>query len=693
MRANFRPFRVLAATTALNAPLQQTATLRLQGRDIRHFASQSLKSTGAILVADLPAMLVSLGAVTGTASVALADIAADPTVIPLQHVRNQEGDMNRLGIMVGVNDGPARLYMFDTGSDQFNVQIDPNTTGVTRVPGTAPQAYAYGDGTYANWVQRVQFDSLSYYDPEDTSARVAKYGGGYQAAKVLDIVYTKDYLDFKKKRVSKDPVGYGTDENSNRIPYYADLDIHQRIQNGEPGEEPPFYGVFGAADFLASTSAPSSAIGGRTKSGYIISANANLDTGATPGCAPCLLIDLDSSLRAQFTSFVPWGKKSDENSRDTFPGSGANASTQEGKYNLEFRAGDGNVSVSKEEVAVLLDTGTPFGGILYVSQAKFDKLNEAGVVKEYADAKGEYYIPSLKISAPNGQPISFDNVSVSKQSDAAPEYINFIAGLDFFRDTSVMYDLENKATGYTPYFVSANNFTTGAAADGSLQLNRITAHIGNEGLLGIAGVISGSGDLTLDPKTDVRMTNVNTYTGATYINHDASLSLAGLGSIERSAKVAADGTLDISEYGNANKYWGIPESENDAHIRSLSGGSTGVVSLGNQTLVLTAANDVFAGRINDLDEEKKHYGGGLVVAGGVQTLSGKNDYSGMTTVGSGAGLLLAGSIKHDVTTSGLLGNDGQIGGLAQANKDGVIVGAGSFGAISIADGGKVAPGI
>ncbi|TIS96474.1 hypothetical protein, partial [Mesorhizobium sp.] len=99
MRANFRPFRVLAATTALNAPLQQTATLRLQGRDIRHFASQSLKSTGAILVADLPAMLVSLGAVTGTASVALADIAADPTVIPLQHVRNQEADMNRLGIM------------------------------------------------------------------------------------------------------------------------------------------------------------------------------------------------------------------------------------------------------------------------------------------------------------------------------------------------------------------------------------------------------------------------------------------------------------------------------------------------------------------------------------------------------------------------------------------------------------------
>ena len=111
-------------------------------------------------------------------------------------------------------------------------------------------------------------------------------------------------------------------------------------------------------------------------------------------------------------------------------------------------------------------------------------------------------------------------------------------------------------------------------------------------------------------------------------------------------------------------------------------------------MILTDAKDTFAGSISDVGGDDKHYGGGLSVVGGVQTLSGKNDYSGMTTVGSGASLLLAetGSITHDATASGLLGNDGHIGGGAQANKGGVVAGAGSFGAVTVASGGTVAPG-
>jgi outer membrane autotransporter protein len=703
MRANFRTIKFLAGTTALNAPVvvltQRAAPYRLQRYGIAHLVSQSLKSTGPILSANLPAILVSVSTIVCTGSVALADTVSNSTMIPLQHVRDEDDEQRPitwLGTMVGINNGSPRLYMFDTGSDQFNAQIAPDTTGVTPVPGAKPQAYAYGDGTYANWVQRVQFDSLSYYGPKDRSAPVATYGGGYQAAKVLDILFTAGFRDFKEKKLSEEPVGDSTDENGNR--YYADLEIRDRIRNDQPGEQPPFYGIFGAGDFLKHTSAPSSAIGGRTKSGYIVSANnivttnTGLEVAATPGCAPCLIMDLNASLRAQFTSFAPWGEKSDEDKndyRETFPGSEANASSQyEGAYNLELAAGDGNEPVSVEKVAVLLDTGTPGGGLLEVSNNEFDNLKKDGVINE---DKGRYYIKELKISAQNGEEITLNNVGVSK-GNSEDGNITFIGGLDFFLNASVMYDLENRATAYTPYFVTADNFTTDAAADGELQLNRITAQMGNEGILGIAGVISGSGDLTLALKTNVRMTNANTYTGATYINHGASLFLAGPGSIEHSAKVVANGTLNISDHGNANPHWGVPDSQNDARIRNLSG--SGTVQLWNRRLVLTAANDTFGGSINDLDDQNNHGGGGLLVAGGVQTLSGQSDFSGMTTVGSGAGLLLTktGSIAKDVTTSGFLGNDGRIGGVARATSDGVVAGAGSFGAVSVGGGGVVAPG-
>ncbi|NKC23335.1 hypothetical protein HED50_21850 [Ochrobactrum oryzae] len=100
------------------------------------------------------------------------------------------------------------------------------------------------------------------------------------------------------------------------------------------------------------------------------------------------------------------------------------------------------------------------------------------------------------------------------------------------------------------------------------------------------------------------MTNINTYTGETVISANAYLSLAGLGGIEQSARVAVNGSLDISEHGNANKYWGIDSAQNDVRIRSLSGMDTGAIGLGDRNLILTAANDVFAGSISDFDDSK-----------------------------------------------------------------------------------------
>jgi subtilase-type serine protease len=685
-----------------------------------------LKSSTAILGASLSFMLPCAGLTLGIPTVALAD---EPVkFIPLQHVKS--GDDDRLGIWVGINDGKARRYLFDTGSDQFNAQMGAEVQVDSK---EKLNLYTYDDGSYGYTYKKVKFNKLSYFKSDNLLNPVESFDGNYQGAKINHFIYTLDSKYAPGKNLDKSNPVCSTDEDQSQGEcktdnkdgykhFYADIDAAKLMDQDRPADEDGlFSGTFGAGDFLFKNSLYSSAIPGSTSSGYVVAANANHDGSATPGCAPCTILNLNPSLRAQFDNLVPWQAKHDEGDQTNFPGSNAHASTQlEGAYELGFDATSGQDPISRGNVPILLDTGTPRAGNLSVTQDAFDDLKKSGVdIREHSDAKGQYYIPTMTVSAPNGEPVTLENIDITiVKSDSQPDNpITFIAGIDFFLDSTVIYDLQKQITAYTSYFVSANNFTTDAPTAGETRLDKITSQMGSPrlrvkldangqpvldqdgkpvqepiGQLGIAGVISGAGSLTLAPNADVRMTNVNTYTGATYINNGAYLSLAGLGSIEPSAKVVADGTLDISEHGNANPYWGIPDSLNDARVRSLSG--VGSVALGDRTLVLTAANDVFAGSIEDLDDQKKHLGGSLLIAGGVQTLSGKNDYSGMTTVGSGAGLLLAetGSITHDVTTSGLLGNDGQIGGAAQANDGGVVAGAGSFGAVTVADGGTVAPG-
>ncbi|EHK53955.1 hypothetical protein MAXJ12_27543 [Mesorhizobium alhagi CCNWXJ12-2] len=61
MRSHFTTIKFLAGTTTFNAPktapLQKTATCPLQGRGVGRFPPQRLKSTGAIISANLSAML------------------------------------------------------------------------------------------------------------------------------------------------------------------------------------------------------------------------------------------------------------------------------------------------------------------------------------------------------------------------------------------------------------------------------------------------------------------------------------------------------------------------------------------------------------------------------------------------------------------------------------------------------------
>jgi outer membrane autotransporter protein len=731
----YRERECVIGKNALCISISETAFTGRQASDFCQSVSGVLKSTTAISSVSLPVVLLGTGLVVASKTVVLAE---EPTRIPLEYLSyaTDEDTPERLGIWASINDGPPQRYIFDTGSDQLNTQIAPWVTGVTAVPAKVPYVYAYGNETYGYKIQNINFDKLTFHDPkelENPSKEITLpiLGGiRYEAGKVVDLIYTKDYSlnendNFEKKHTSypnsvtdglKDVYGQALKQ-----PYYADLDARKLMTEGKAIEENGlFWGTFGAGDFLSSSSGETGMLGSATKSGYIVAANGDTseNNAATPGCSPCVIVGLNANLRSQFTSYAPWLEGvHTEIDRKTFPGSGANASTEfEGAYHLNFGS-DGQNPLQKA-VPVLMDTGWAGGGGLSIKQKELDALVQAGHAVEDPNQTGSYNIPSLEVSAaeienssPEGRSVTLSNVEVTVIKD--DDTTSFTAGLDFFLDSSVMHDLENKTTAYTEYFVSADNFTTNANENGKVHLSKITPQMGNQvpqfdeqgnplkdnngneierGYFGAAGVISGAGSLTIAGYANARLTGTNTYEGETLIEENGFLALAGPGSIENSVRVVNDGTLDIQEKGNYQEEWGVSDAFNDARIRSLSG--KGGVLLLERNLILTDAKDTFAGNISDVGSDHKHYGGGLSVLGGMQTLSGRNDYSGMTTVGVGAALLLTGtgSITHDVTASGLLGNDGQIGGSAHANDGGVVAGAGSFGAVNIASGGTVAPG-
>jgi len=162
------------------------------------------------------------------------------------------------------------------------------------------------------------------------------------------------------------------------------------------------------------------------------------------------------------------------------------------------------------------------------------------------------------------------------------------------------------------------------------------------------GLISGTGGITLLRNADVEgaiadltLTAQNTYTGVTVIEEDATLRLKDGGSIAQSYGVHVNGgTFDIAGVDDGNE-----ETQDGANIKTLSGSAEGKVALGENTLTITDAktyaltdentfDGAFAGEISG--------NGGLVIASGLQTLSGVNTYEGATTIKTGAILRLNG---------------------------------------------------
>ncbi len=623
--------------------------------------------------------LIGLSASLHAAQTPLA--AAELQHIPLVHVKSAfaDEDFDSLGIMIGINGGKPHLFEFDTGSDQFNLQMSSELQGVSPVPGTMPKMYGYGDGTYGYWVQKIQFDRLSYFDPKDLTRPVATFDGGYIAARILDAVYTRGYHSFSERNMSSKAVG----RTSSDTPLFADLDIRRRIQNDQPGETPPFFGVFGASNAIGEE-IETSAIGGRTKSGYVIAANANMGDSKTPGCAPCMTLHLNPSIRAQFSALMPWGEMDYSGQRRQFPLSGTHASSIfEGSYQYTITI---TVGKKKKDVEfrgpIMFDTGT--SEFLLVSQdGVLKKLNAKGLrLKKSGDETVGF---KMYGSGDKLNDLEFEDVEIHRQSDE-DEGDGIVVGLPFFQSNALLYDLENRTTGYAPHFVTAMDFSTTPGDNRLLHLGKVTAEHGSEGWLGLAGNLSGIGDFIVEKDAVVRMTGTNTYSGITRIADGGFIHLAGPGSIANSSRIVVEGALDISQKGNRHKLWGVADTDNDASIRDLSG--KGEVHIGTRRLIITAANGRFDGDIMDYDGENDGLGGGLTLSGGRLTLAGENDYKGVTIVDAGAELVVSGSLTGDVIVSGKLIVDGEISGTVRVENGGAVTGSGKAGKVTVAQGGS-----
>jgi autotransporter-associated beta strand protein len=163
------------------------------------------------------------------------------------------------------------------------------------------------------------------------------------------------------------------------------------------------------------------------------------------------------------------------------------------------------------------------------------------------------------------------------------------------------------------------------------------------------GAIGGSGGLTATGGFAM-LGGTNTYTGVTNITTTGELVIEGTGSVASSSKVINNGTLDLSVMSV------------DTSIKSLAGtNSNSNLFLGNQSLILTAANDTYAGMISG--------NGGLTLNGGTETLTGAIGYSGATTINGGTLVVnssLASSSGVTVNAGGTLAGTGAVGGTSIA---------------------------
>ena len=171
-----------------------------------------------------------------------------------------------------------------------------------------------------------------------------------------------------------------------------------------------------------------------------------------------------------------------------------------------------------------------------------------------------------------------------------------------------------------------------------------------------SGTITGTGTLTVSGGTQ-SLSGINTYTGATTVTGGKLVLVAG--SSLKSAVTLAGGDLNLTASSTAT---------GTVTINSLAG--TNTVTLGSNTLVLSAAADTFAGTIQGA--------GNVSISSGTETFSGASTYTGTTTVTAGK-LILTGSLASTskLNISGALDATGASGASSGALTFASLAGSGT----------------
>ena len=553
----------------------------------------------------------------------MAAAHAQPVTIPLTY--NHDTGVWRLVINVGINGGPPLPYIFDTGSSPFNAALSQGFSGGPSL-GNLQTCYGITSITCYNG-NMVRATSLSFYPSGaaagSTPTATLQASPGY----VIDALYNE------------------TDGSGHVLQTYP-------LASGRPPLQ-GYYGIFGAGSFssdriggvLGQTILGGSGI---VRQGYVVSANGQPNPASTanppgtatsvvtvggvqqqvnPACVACVTVGLMPALLGQFIPVMPWLRAGPSFPNPYGTGAGNNGGTENPTF-FTVTVANGGASVTNI-VRTLLDTGT---WNFSLNTGLAGGGSAVGTLISMTGGAAGARTTNSTITSTNGD---------ASYSVGYAQSTNTI-GLPFFMQNSVMYDLTGQAIGYTPFYVSAADLVT--TANGPLIVS------GANVPLGIAGVISGPGGVTLNAGAALQLSALNTYTGPTTINPSSALLISGIGSIASSSGVTNNGTFDVSGA------WA------PIAIQSLGGG--GQVSLGGQTLVLSNASGTFSGTMSD-GGFYGGAGGSLALSGGNFTFAGTGTYTGGTVVSGGTftlsgsllgGLLVQPAGSFTIVPGGLLNN-------------------------------------
>ena len=501
------------------------------------------------------ASLLGIALVCAVAQGAAAQSVDIPLNYALNTVNNFGGPISGpvliLRINVGVNGGAAQSYAFDTGSAVFLTPSGVFAAG-NRIASDVPIDTYGGISNFGGDLYQIPASSLKFYAAPGASS------GGITLS-TSGVYNVGSYTSLNNAPPGMNPFGtavvgaFGADPQAFPI----------TPSGGTP---------IGMGGILGQTLLPN------TTPGYVVSANGqslaalNLQLGTSiPGgpitdapqairtvpqsvtsCNPCVTVGLTPALLAQFlplntVTSTPFGIQ--------FPNSNVQGFYKFVPFNFTLSSPPGSATPLTSQ-SVSLDSG--FTDIhLYTAPTTYPTGYPNPVLTISANSGGTQeafnVINDVATPIPSTIPSPY---TLRNTNTTAPE-TSFL-GIGFFVQNSVLYNLAGQQVGYSPNFVTDANITTTTTSPLAIGASSVP--------LGLAGVISGPGGVSITNGGSAALSGTNTYTGPTSVS-GGYLALLGPGSIATSSgvNVSAGGIFDISG------------TNSGASIRSLGGDQSGMV--------------------------------------------------------------------------------------------------------------------